>query len=169
MNGQILMDISDKLDKAISLLGKIDKEISNANIGTLLEADDQPSTPADPHPWLTKILEFEGHDEVDHNAELTAFLGIDPEETPWCAAIVTKCLEACGKPTLGLRARDYADYGQEGDGSVGDIAVWRSHVGFVADDDGNIIGGNVTNMVRKSPPAGSDKDWFRNFIGFRRV
>lgn len=124
---------------------------------------------ADPHPWLTKMLEFEGHDEVDHNEELSNFLGIDPEETPWCAAMLTACLKACDKPALGLRARDYAEYGEQGDGSVGDIAVWRSHVGLVCDEEGNIIGGNVTNMVKKSPPADTDKDWFRNFIGFRRV
>lgn len=125
--------------------------------------------PADPHPWLTKMLEFEGYDEVDHNAELHEFLDVDPEETPWCAAMLTSCLKACSKPALGLRARDYADYGEAGDGSIGDIAVWRSHVGVVCDADGNIIGGNVSNMVKKSPPAGSEKDWFRNFLGFRKV
>lgn len=163
MNAQIMRDISQKLDTAVGLLEEIHE---------ILAADKQPSEQigsVDPHPWLTKMLEFEGHDEVDHNAELAAFLGIDPEETPWCAAMLSKCLEFSGKPALGLRARDYIAYGEEGDGSVGDIAVWRSHVGVVCDDDGNVIGGNVSNMVKKSPPAGSEKDWFRNFIGFRRV
>ena len=74
-----------------------------------------------------------------------------------------------GNLTSDSRARDYADYGEEGDGEIGDIAVWRSHVGVVCDADGNVIGGNVSNMVKRSPLAGSDKDWFRNFIGFRRV
>ena len=160
MNGQILKGISDKIDVAVKLLEEIHE---------ILSTDEQPSEPLDTHPWLTKMLEFEGLDEVDHNAELAMFLGIDPEETPWCAAIVTSCLAACGKPYLGLRARDYADYGEEGDGEIGDIAVWRSHVGVVCDADGNVIGGNVSNMVKRSPLAGSDKDWFRNFIGFRRV
>ena len=160
MNEQTCKDISGKLDIATKLLEEIHK---------MLHTDEQPSEPLDAHPWLTKMLEFEGLDEVDHNAELAMFLGIDPEETPWCAAIVTSCLAACGKPYLGLRARDYADYGEEGDGEIGDIAVWRSHVGVVCDADGNVIGGNVSNMVKRSPLAGSDKDWFRNFIGFRRV
>ena len=164
MNEQILKGISDKIDVAVKLLEEIHEILTDNQT-----ADKQPSEPLDTHPWLTKMLEFEGLDEIDHNAELAAFLGIDPEETPWCAAIVTSCLKACGKPALGLRARDYADYGEEGDEEIGDIAVWRSHVGVVCDGDGNVIGGNVSNMVKRSPLAGSDKDWFRNFIGFRRV
>ena len=168
MNEQILKDISNKLDVVVSSLAEI-HELLTAD----RQADKQdgalPAVPLDTHPWLTKMLEFEGLDEVDDNVELAAFLGIDPEETPWCAAIVTSCLKACDKPALGLRARDYADYGEESGGSIGDIAVWRSHVGFVCDADGSVIGGNVSNMVKRSPTPGSDKDWFRNFIGFRRV
>ena len=153
----LLVSIDARLEELIDILKPKGAEEETAPIET-------PS-----HPWLDKMLEFEGHDEVDHNEELSDFLGIDPEETPWCAALLTACLKACDKPALGLRARDYAAYGEEGDGSVGDIAVWRSHVGVVCDEDGNIIGGNVSNMVKQSPPADSDKDWFRNFIGFRRV
>lgn len=151
-------------DRIDTLEGKLDQILD------LLTADKQPKEAAvDPHPWLTKMLEWEGKDEVDDNEELSAFLGVDPEETPWCAAMLTSCLAQTGQKYLGLRARDYADYGEEGDGAIGDIAVWRSHVGVVCDDDGSVIGGNVSNMVRKSPSAGSSKDWFRNFIGFRRV
>ena len=152
--------------KQLKFLESIDIKLGKLLEGksSLLESPDEEES----YPWLTKMLEFEGYDEVDHNAELADFLGIDPEEVPWCAAMVTSCLKASGKSALGLRARDYAEYGEEGDGSLGDIAVWRSHVGFVC-EDGSIIGGNVSNMVKKSPSAGSDKDWFRNFIGFRRV
>ena len=157
---------SDRLDQIES---KLDVLIGLLSEPGAVEAHDDPIATADPHPWLTKMLEFEGKDEVDDNNELAAFLGIDPEETPWCAAMLSACLKASDKPALGLRARDYADYGEEGDGSVGNIAVWRSHVGVVCDEEGNIIGGNVSNMVKQSPPAGSEKDWFRNFLGFRKV
>ncbi|MDE0011761.1 MAG: hypothetical protein OXU36_11475 [Candidatus Poribacteria bacterium] len=152
-------------DRLNLLDSKLDKILE------ILTADKQPvaELAADPHPWLTTMLAYEGKDEVDDNAELTTFLGIDPEDTPWCAAMVTSCLKACGKPALGLRARDYVDYGEEGDGSIGNIAVWRSHIGIVCDEEGSIIGGNVSNMVKRSPPAGSEKDWFRNFLGFRKV
>lgn len=154
-------------DRLNLLDAKLDKILE------ILTADKQPvaELAADPHPWLTAMLAYEGKDEVDDNAELTDFLGIDPEDTPWCAAMVTSCLKACGKPALGLRARDYATYGEEGDGAVGDIAVWRSHVGLVIDEH-EVIGGNVSNRVARSPhPNNPDgkKDWFRNFIGFRRV
>ena len=168
-NTEALVKIKSGLLEAIEGLNiLIDPSVEDGVANLQLSAEDQHGE-SDPHPWLTKMLEFEGQDEVDHNTELTDFLGIDPEETPWCAAIVTSCLKACGKPALGLRARDYAAYGDEGDGSIGDIAVWRSHVGIVCDEDGSVIGGNVSNMVRKSPAAGSNQDWFRNFIGFRRV
>jgi len=135
---------------------------------TVTNVETSPVPDTDLHPWLTKMLEFEGLDEVDDNAKLTAFLGIDPEETPWCAAMLSSCLKACEKPALGLRARDYATYGAEGDGSIGDIAVWQSHVGVVASET-EIIGGNVTNEVKRSPHPNTGKDWFKKFIGFRKV
>ena len=128
-----------------------------------------PDTPVDPHPWLTAALRWEGKDEVDDNTELSQFLGFDPEETPWCAGFVSACLKQADRKALGLRARDYAKYGTEGTGDVGEIAVWRSHVGFVVNAN-EVIGGNVSNEVKRSPhPNSGKKDWFRHFIGFRKV
>ena len=121
-----------------------------------------------PHPWLDMMIEMEGKHEIDDNVELSQFLGKDPEEWPWCAGMVAACLSKCGKPTAGWRARDYANYGERGTGKVGDIAVWRSHLGVVASDT-EIIGGNVSNAVKRSPHPNTGKDWFSNFIGFRKV
>lgn len=121
-------------------------------------------------PWLDKILEYEGLHEIDDNEKLQEILTIDPIDTPWCADIITQCLKATGKPAMGLRAREYADYGAEGDGSVGDLAVWQGHIGVVVNED-EVIGGNVSNEVKRSPHPGnhSVQDWFRGFIGFRKV
>lgn len=132
------------------------------------ESDAVEQGQVDPFPWLTLMLEWEGKDEVDDNAELQKFLGVDPEDTPWCAAMLTTCLGQTGQKYMGLRARDYAQYGEEGDGTEGDIAVWRSHVGVVVNEQ-EVIGGNVSNEVKRSPHPSTGNDWFKNFIGFRRV
>ena len=98
------------------------------------------------------------------------FLSVDPDGTAWCADMVSQSLKSAGKPALGLRARDYANYGEEGDGSIGDLAVWQGHIGVVVNEN-EVIGGNVSNEVKRSPHPGNhpDKDWFRVFLGFRKV
>lgn len=107
------------------------------------------------------------HEDTD-NVGLTEFLGIDPSETPWCTAFVNACLSAAGLPALSsLRARDYATYGEIGDGSVGDIAVWRNHVAFVAETSPlRVLGGNQSDKVNISPKEWYDK--YSEFIGYRR-
>jgi len=123
-----------------------------------------------PFPWLDKILEYEGLHEVEDNEKLMTFLSVDPDGTAWCADLVSQSLKHAGKPALGLRAREYANYGEEGDGSVGDLAVWQGHIGVVVNEN-EVIGGNVSNEVKRSPHPGNypDKDWFPRFIGFRKV
>ena len=120
----------------------------------------------DPYPWLTEARKWEGLDEVDDNEKLQAFLGIDPEEVSWCAAFVNQVLVATGcKSTGSLRARDFADYGEECEEQTGAIAVFRSHVGFVSDNDGKLLGGNQSNMVRES-----NLQWYHDnmvFLGYR--
>ena len=57
-------------DRLNLLDAKLDKILE------ILTADKQPvaELAADPHPWLTAMLAYEGKDEVDDNAELTDFL-----------------------------------------------------------------------------------------------
>lgn len=120
----------------------------------------------DPTPWLTEAKKWEGLDEVDDNEKLQAFLGIDPEEVSWCAAFANKVLEATGYKTTGtLRARDFAQYGEDCECQTGAIAVFRSHVGFVSDDESKLLGGNQGNMVKES-----NLQWYHDnmvFLGYR--
>lgn len=61
----------------------------------------------------------------------------NPQTTPWCAGYVASMLEQAGYEGLKgadrLRARKYARLGTRGTGEVGDLAVFRGHVGIVAD------------------------------------
>ena len=116
-------------------------------------------------PWVDVAKKWMDKDEVDDCDELEAFLGVNPELTPWCAAFVGKCLEAWNIETTGdLRARSYADWGQECGGIYGAVAVFKTHVGFVQ-PDGKLLGGNQGNMVKLS-----NLDWYHKnmeFLGYR--
>lgn len=138
--------------------------------GEAVEGQIELTSTDEDYPWLDKILEYEGMHEVEDNGKLRAFLSVNPDGTAWCADLVSQSLKSANKPALGLRARDYATYGEEGDGSVGDLAVWQGHIGVVVNEN-EVIGGNVSNEVKRSPHPGNhpDKDWFRGFIGFRKV
>ena len=56
-------------------------------------------------PWIAVALKTIIKTRYDDNAELQAFLGIDPAETPWCAYFVDKCLEKAGCKPLNSGAR----------------------------------------------------------------
>lgn len=144
-----------------------------AHIRKEQEAESPPAEltqkPSDPHPHLTVAHKYEGKDEDNDNVELEAFLGVNPADVPWCAAFVDKCLKEAGFDAIGtLRARDFALYGEEGDGSVGDIAVWRNHVAFVSEteDEIKVIGGNQSDKVNVSPKRWYDR--YSEFISYRR-
>ena len=156
MNAQMI----EKLETATNALSDL---LEMAKSETL----DMPTEgTSDPHPWLTEARRWEGLDEVDDNEKLQAFLGIDPEEVSWCAAFANRVLEATGHPTTGtLRARDFADYGLECECETGAIAVFRSHVGFVSDNKGKLLGGNQGNAVKES-----NLQWYHDnmvFLGYR--
>ena len=142
-----------------------------AELTRITSEPDSPTTgvAVDPYPYLTVAKQYEGRDEDDDNDELREFLGINPSETAWCAAFVGACLRDAGLPTIStLRARNFAGYGEAGDGSIGDIAVWRNHVAFVADTDPEekVIGGNQSDQVNTSPKNWYDR--YSEFLGYRR-
>lgn len=117
-------------------------------------------------PWVDVARKYEGLEEERDNELLSEFLGIDPEETSWCAVFVNKCLEEAGYEGTGsLRARDFADYGTQCNMDDGAIAVFRKHVGFVVKGGEKLLGGNQKNMVKES-----NLKWYHEnmeFLGYR--
>ena len=116
--------------------------------------------------------EYLGYTETQHRQELTAFLGVDPRRTEWCAAFVNSVLARTG--TAGsssvseypLLARSFLDWGvpvdhKNEDPRPGDVVIfprgrqsWQGHVGFYVNTvtvDGReywqILGGNQSNSV----------------------
>ena len=116
-------------------------------------------------PWVLKAREFFGKDEKDNNAELQAFLGINPEQTPWCAYFADKVLGACGLPTVNSGvAADFANYGEPCEVKNGAIAVFEGHVGFVVNDT-KILGGNQGDMVKENNLAWYEQN--KQLLGYR--
>lgn len=116
-------------------------------------------------PWMDEAMKWFGKSEDDDNAELAEFLGIDPAETPWCAAFVDKVLENTGYPSTGsLRASDFAGYGRECDCIDGAVAVFDGHVGFVAKNGNKILGGNQGDSVKYNNLAYYHKK--KKFLGY---
>lgn len=116
--------------------------------------------------------EYLGYTETQHRPELTAFLGVDPRRTEWCAAFVNSVLARTG--TAGsssvsenpLLARSFLLWGvpvdhKNEDPRPGDVVIfprgrqsWQGHVGFYVNTvtvDGReywqILGGNQSNSV----------------------
>lgn len=121
---------------------------------------------------LTVAGKYLGYTETQHRQELTAFLGVDPRRTEWCAAFVNSVLAATG--TVGsssvseypLLARSFLLWGvpvdhKHEDPQPGDVVIfprgrqsWQGHVGFYVNTvvlDGReywqILGGNQSNSV----------------------
>ena len=112
---------------------------------------------------------FVGLDEHDDAEEIInkilkpAGINIDPSETPWCAAFVNGILFMCGLPTLNtLRARDFAEYGEEGSDEPGAIVVFKSHVGFVP-EPGKCLGGNQSDGINIG-----EQLWYGKPIAYRK-
>ena len=191
MNGQILRDISDKLDKVLDIL-TADKQ----------PIDTQTPEVALPSP-IDIALQYIGLHELHDKKQLMELFEqtgvllngkvLDPDETAWCAAFQYAICKLSGYDIpFALNARAFASVGEESDGQKGDIAVWGSHVATVVgntsttagigklisleewetaeDPNGSelmVIGGNQSNMVNISP-----KRWYDNyseFIGYRRL
>lgn len=116
--------------------------------------------PLDPH----------SHREAHHRRRLRSYRPLRATtDDDTGAAFVCFCLEKAGfSSRTSARVRDYEHYGVPGDGSYGDIAVFRAaagssgagYVGFVdriEDDSIYVLGGNqskavnITRMSRSQP------------------
>lgn len=115
-----------------------------------------------------RIIEYQRATRLDEQA-----LG---DETAWCAAFVSWCLEQSGQknPRYAM-AKNYLRYGdiiQPADAQFGDILVFRrgkneshAHVCFYVLDLGSdyeVLGGNQANSVRYSHESKAD------LLGVRR-
>lgn len=96
------------------------------------------------------------------------------DETPWCSSFMCAAHETQGiRSTRSAAAKSWATWGKEGDGSVGDIAVFKRtgghHVAFInkkfqrGASVVNVLGGNQSNKVRVSDYDAS------NLIAIRRA
>lgn len=165
----VLLQLQEHLTEANQLLRGLISEEQMAPAAPVEASVEQNRRFADATPHLTVARSYEGLDEEKDTAQLERFLGVNPAATPWCGAFVKSCLRDAGLQTLNTnRARDFASYGTAGDGSVGDIAVWGSHVAIVAETtpDVKVIGGNQSNEVNTSPKHWYDR--YSKFIGYRR-
>ena len=158
--------VAAHIDNIIEELGQLKSVLTfTGDIASVPAIDGPP--PPDPYPWVAQAQRYIGLDEIDDKEELMdlfdrAGIVIDPEDTPWCGAFVNAVLHECGvKGVDSLRARDFADWGQESVDAYGAIAVFRSHVGFVS-KEGYIIGGNQSNSVCEHK-----QDYYKNLIGYR--
>ena len=94
------------------------------------------------------------------------------DEVPWCSSFMNAAAMSTGfAGTKSAAAKSWLDYGIEGDGSVGDIAVFKRdgghHVAFVnknyyAGPYIEVLGGNQNNKV------GIDNYGVSNLLAFRR-
>ena len=123
-------------------------------------------------PWVLGGLKWDGKSEVEDEAELTDFLGFNPngqkpEGKSWCAGLWLKIFEELGfdVSSLDLRAISFANFGDDllnryppenlPNGSIlvfqpdpeGDFPI--SHVGVKVDDD-KLFGGNQGNKAKRS-------------------
>ena len=167
-----LTNIENKFSQILAILTE-DAIVPSLEANVRPESREMPSEPetlieipaGEDAPWIAVARTFYHKDEIDDNAELQAFLGIDPAETPWCAYFVDKCLEKAGcKPLNSGLAADFAEYGQPCEECEGAIAVFDGHVGFVV-ANGKILGGNQGDMVRENNLA-----WYhanKKVLGYR--
>lgn len=116
----------------------------------------------------------------EHNPRILFYhdfttLDATTDEIPWCASFMCASLENTGyKSTKSARARSYTDYGEEGTGAIGDIAVLKrgknpeqGHTAFVAkkytvgDKYIYLLGGNQSNSVCVAKYRAKDLITFR--------
>lgn len=96
------------------------------------------------------------------------------DETPWCSSFMCAMAFLAGlASTKSAAAKSWLTYGLPGDGSEGDIAVFKrtggNHVAFVAktfkkgDKVVYVLGGNQGNEISKKNYNASDLLAFRRF------
>lgn len=125
--------------------------------------------------WVKDIKEIPGPESnprIVWYASFTTLRATD-DETPWCSAFMCAMAFLASQPsTKSAAAISWMNYGIDGDGSVGDIAILKRvgghHVAFVnkpyakGDRLINLLGGNQGSAV-------SIEDFkAENLIGFRR-
>ena len=102
---------------------------------------------------------YEGLDENTNRKSLRKLVGVDPVEVPWCAAFVNAILERQGFIGTNDNGVDsFQHYGERvSDPEVGDIVVFRSHVGIFVEYKQmgrtlyvGVLGGNQSNSVKVS-------------------
>ena len=133
--------------------------------------------PLEPYRLALKELgqkEIPGHDDNERIVYYHSFttLKATDDETPWCSSFVCCMSELAGFiSTRSARARSWIDFGTQGIGKLGDLAVFTrqsgGHVAFVNKDYMKgadyieCLGGNQNNSVCiKLYPA-------KNLITFR--
>lgn len=122
-------------------------------------------TPLSATPWLDIARSEIGQKEISgskHNTRILEYhdatkLNASDDETPWCAAFVSWCLEKAGIKSMNSAwARDYLAWGKVIDEPVlGCVVVFKrgtnsGHVAFFLKDNGEtirVLGGNQGNMV----------------------
>lgn len=124
---------------------------------TLITSHTQPKPK--PKVIYEKASKYQGLNENSNRKTIKSLVGIDPVAVPWCAAFINAILEREGYiGTNSNRARSFANYGVKVNSpEVGDIVVFRSHVGiFVEYKQVNdtlyvgVLGGNQSNSVKVS-------------------
>ena len=114
-------------------------------------------------PELLYAYSLIGKDENKDKIWLEVTLGVDPVQTPWCAAFMNFVLSINGIPNPGsLLAKSYLNFGIEVfEPKVGDILVfdrgtedWQGHVGWFMGTEiingekiYHVLGGNQSNSV----------------------
>ena len=117
--------------------------------------------------WITELRRWENIPESDDKIKELLGDAHDWATTSWCAHGLNKVLERCGiQGTGSMLAASFKDWGDEGFGLYGDIAVYDKHVTVVV-DAGKVLGCNQGNTIKESNLV-----WFNQnmeFLGFRRV
>lgn len=132
-----------------------------------------------PYNWTMKEV---GNKEIPGNRNnlrivwYHSFTGLHAtdDETAWCSALMCAAAESNGfKSTRSAAAKSWIPYGDMGDGSVGDIVVFKrtggNHVAFVAakykkgDKYIYCLGGNQNNQVGYQYYAADKLITFRRF------
>ena len=156
-------DVKDAIPEEKSPAPKQDRE-------TPITYPDNDSTP-----WITELRKWEGIPETDDKIKELLGDAHDWATTSWCAHGLNKILERCGiQGTGSMLAASFEHWGDEGDGSYGDIAVYDKHVTVVVEDGlmddfpvSKVLGCNQGNTIKESNLV-----WFNEnmvFLGFRRV
>ena len=170
-----LESMQEQQEKEIqSIMERLKKSSPQAFEGVAGKADvkdtipeEKSPDPDDEFPWITELRKWEGIPETDDKIKELLGDAHDWATTSWCAHGLNKILERCGiQGTGSMLATSFKDWGDEGFGLYGDIAVYDKHVTVVV-DDGKVLGCNQGNTIKESNLV-----WFNQnmeFLGFRRV